>query len=101
MMTTERQPHILLVEDDHSQADLLMMGLESASGGFTISHVSDGAEAIAYFDPEGQYAGSPRPDVVFLDLNLPKVSGLEVLELLGGFHRHIGSLFLREFKALF
>lgn len=84
MTENNRTPHILLVEDDQSQADLMMMGLESAGGGFTIGHVLDGVEAMEYVRKEGAHAGAPTPDVIFLDLNLPRLSGLEVLEQLKG-----------------
>lgn len=84
MSTNNRIPHILLVEDDQSQADLMMMGLESAGGGFTIAHAIDGIDAMAYVRKQGGYAGEPTPDVIFLDLNLPRLSGIEVLTQLKG-----------------
>ena len=80
MIENNNEPHILLVEDDQSQADLMMLGLRSDGGGFTIDHVVDGVEAMAYIRKQDSYAGAPTPDVVFLDLNLPRLSGLEVLE---------------------
>jgi chemotaxis family two-component system response regulator Rcp1 len=42
--------------------------------------VTDGEQALAYLKREGDYIKAPRPDLVFLDLNLPKVEGYEVLE---------------------
>jgi len=80
MNETPNQPHLLLVEDDPAQADLVRMGLDSSCGGFSIDHVLDGEAALAYLRQEKPYAGSPRPDVVFLDLNLPRISGIEVLQ---------------------
>ena len=80
MIENNNEPHILLVEDDQSQADLMMLGLRSDGGGFTIDQVVDGVEAMAYIRKQDSYAGAPTPDVVFLDLNLPRLSGLEVLE---------------------
>lgn len=70
---------ILLVEDNPADADLTRENLES----FKILHelhlVVDGMEAMAFMRNEGKYKDAPRPDLVLLDLNLPRKDGREVL----------------------
>jgi hypothetical protein len=70
----------LLVEDDDSHALLVMRNLERARVVNTVDRVSDGAAALAYLRAEAPYQARVAPDVVLLDLKLPKIDGLEVLE---------------------
>ena len=72
--------HFLLVEDDAAHAKLVRMALEEHRVTNSVECVTDGAEALAYLAGEGQYAGKPRPDVILLDLKLPKIDGHEVLK---------------------
>lgn len=67
---------ILLVEDNPSDAELALRALRTRNLADRVHHVSDGVEALAFL------AASPRPKVVLLDLKLPKVDGLEVLQRL-------------------
>ena len=69
----------LLVEDDDSHALLVMRNLERARVVNTVDRVSDGAAALAYLHAENPYESRIVPDVVLLDLKLPKIDGLEVL----------------------
>ncbi len=72
----------LLVEDDPNHAELVSLAFSFCQSGWKIDHVDDGAKALAYLRQGGEFANAPRPDVILLDLNLPKLSGLQVLETL-------------------
>ena len=73
---------ILLVEDDDAHAMLITRALEEASEVNRALRVSDGEEALDYLFRRGKYGAheeSPRPDLVLLDLRLPKLDGHDVL----------------------
>jgi two-component system response regulator len=70
---------ILLVEDNPGDADLAREALENSKVHNTLQVVGDGVEAMAFLRRKGKYAAVPRPDLVLLDLNLPKKDGREVL----------------------
>jgi two-component system response regulator len=71
---------ILLVEDSPSDVRLTRDALADAKVLNDLHVVGDGEAALAFLRQEGEYADAPRPDLLLLDLNLPRVSGLEVLE---------------------
>ncbi len=71
---------ILIVEDSKGDIGLIEEVFEDAKIGNILHIVEDGEEAIAFLRGEGQFSGSPRPDIILLDLNLPKKDGREVLE---------------------
>lgn len=70
---------ILLVEDNAGDARLAREALREARVRNHLSWVSDGVEAVAFLRREGKYAQAPRPDLILLDLNLPRKGGREVL----------------------
>jgi CheY-like chemotaxis protein len=70
---------ILLVEDNIGDARLVAEALKESPIQTQISIVSDGARALAYLRQEGEYAEVSRPDLILLDLNLPKKDGRQVL----------------------
>lgn len=73
---------ILLVEDDPRDLELTLLALERSQLANEVVVVRDGAQALEYLMQEGEFAKRPsgNPAVVLLDLKLPKVTGLEVLE---------------------
>jgi CheY-like chemotaxis protein len=71
---------ILLIEDSLAHADLIRRAIESTGVPANVAHALDGAEAMNYlFEPKDGQA-PPTPDLILLDLQLPKVSGMQVLE---------------------
>ena len=70
---------VLLVEDSPGDARLMMEAFRVAGGSSRLHVATDGAEAMAYLRQEGEHADAQRPDLILLDLNLPKLTGLEVL----------------------
>ncbi len=72
-----RRLHILLVEDNPGDVDLVIDAVRELP--CDVSVASDGMEAIEFLRREGRHGGAKPPDLVLLDLNLPKLSGREVL----------------------
>jgi CheY-like chemotaxis protein len=76
----ERQIEVLLVEDDPGDILMTKEAFQDYKVRNQLHVVSDGAEAMAFLRHEGEYAELPRPDLVLLDLNLPRMDGRQVLE---------------------
>ncbi len=74
-----RPIEILLVEDSPSDTDLTVEALEAAKVCNRLSVVADGVEALDFLRRRGTFGDAPRPDLILLDLNLPRKSGREVL----------------------
>ncbi|MGZ4732450.1 MAG: response regulator [Terriglobales bacterium] len=73
------KPEILMVDDNPADIDLTSEVLAQSKGHFHVNAVYDGAEAISFLRRQGKYAKAPVPDLVVLDLNLPRKDGCEVL----------------------
>ncbi|HEX6913407.1 MAG TPA: response regulator [Longimicrobium sp.] len=71
---------VLLVEDNPGDVRLTREALKDDRVCSSLSVVADGVEAMAFLRREGRYSDAPRPDLILLDLNLPRKSGREVLE---------------------
>ena len=75
-----RPIEVLLVEDDPGDVVLTKEAFADNKVGNNLHVVSDGEEALRFLRQEGEFAESPRPDLILLDLNLPRKDGREVLE---------------------
>ncbi|MGD7034708.1 response regulator [Methylotuvimicrobium buryatense] len=75
-----RAAEFLLVEDNPGDVRLTKEALTESKVKNNLNVVGDGEEAMAFLRRQGKYAEAPRPDVILLDLNLPKKNGREVLE---------------------
>jgi chemotaxis family two-component system response regulator Rcp1 len=71
---------VLLVEDSPGDIRLTQEALKDAKMHIRLDIARDGQEAMAFLLREGEYANAPRPDLILLDLNLPKKDGREVLQ---------------------
>jgi CheY-like chemotaxis protein len=74
-----RPIEILLVEDSPSDTELTLEALKDFKVRNHVSVVDDGVQAMQFLRREGPYAAAPRPDLIMLDLNLPRKDGREVL----------------------
>jgi len=77
--TTGLPIEILLVEDSPSDTDLTIEALKRGKVANHLSAVEDGVQAMDFLRRQGRYANAPRPDLILLDLNLPRKDGREVL----------------------
>jgi CheY-like chemotaxis protein len=73
---------LLLVEDDPGDVLMTREALSEAKVLHNLHVVDNGEAAMAYLGQQGEFADAPRPDLIFLDLNLPRLDGREVLGLI-------------------
>ena len=75
----EKRKIIFLVEDNKADVRLIQEALKNSTLPHEVMTVRDGMEAMAFLRQQGEYKDAPRPDLILLDLNLPKKDGREVL----------------------
>jgi two-component system, response regulator len=95
---------ILYIEDDPAHAEFTMRYFNKSNIGKRIIHLSDGQQALDYLFNRGEYSDeekAPRPNLILLDLRLPKVDGLEVLKIIKSdeFLRRIPTVILTTSEA--
>lgn len=83
-LTVGRPMEILLVEDSLMDARVTMEALKTSQMKHRLTLIRDGEEALEFLNQQGKFARAPRPDVILLDLHLPKRDGLEVLSEVRG-----------------
>jgi len=98
---TARPVEILLVEDNPGDVRLTQEALKEGKVYNNLHWAKDGVEALSFLMREGEHANAPRPDIILLDLNLPKKDGREVLEVIKRHDRlkHIPVVVLTTSKA--
>lgn len=74
-----RRFRVLMIDDNPDDVDLTQEALREAKVLVDLFVAEDGAEGLDFLYRRGKYVGAPKPDLVLLDLNLPKVSGHEIL----------------------
>jgi CheY-like chemotaxis protein len=80
MLNENRPVEILLVEDNPGDERLTREALKEGKVYSNLHWVKDGVDAMEFLRRQGKHAGAPRPDIILLDLNLPKKDGREVLQ---------------------
>ncbi|HCE44486.1 MAG TPA: hypothetical protein DET40_13135 [Lentisphaeria bacterium] len=70
---------VFMVEDNPDDIELTLEAFKESNREFNVNVAQDGIEAMKYLRKEGEFSGRPRPDLILLDLNMPRMNGFEVL----------------------
>ena len=79
LLAMSRAAEILLVEDNDNDVELTRIGFKKSKLVVNLHHAKDGEECMAFIRKEGKFANAPTPDIILLDLNMPRMDGREVL----------------------
>jgi CheY-like chemotaxis protein len=92
---------ILLAEDNDNDVELTKLGFKRAKFAVQLHHVPNGEECMAFLRKQGKYADAPSPDIILLDLNMPRMDGIEVLQEIGKDDalKHLVTVVLTSSKA--
>jgi len=71
---------VFMVEDNPDDIELTLEAFKESNREFNVNVAQDGIEAMKYLRRQGEFSGRPNPDLILLDLNMPRMNGFEVLE---------------------
>lgn len=79
VQSLDEDTHILIVDDDQNHRLITRIALERTGLDAQVHEAEDGADCLAFLRREGRHASAPRPDLVFLDVNMPRMNGPQVM----------------------